>query len=110
MTRKRLSRLRQRGQAIVEFTLIGIPLMFVLISVFEVSRGMWIYHTLAHSVRDGVRYASVHGINCGQNGNTCTVTMRQIAAVIRDAGVGLDPASTNVSFYTFTTGVAKTQV
>jgi len=82
MNPKRLLRSRCGGQSLVEFTLVGIPLIFVLVSVFEVSRGMWIYHTLAHAVRDGVRYASVHGYNCTNNNNTCTVTMNQVAAVI----------------------------
>ena len=65
--KKRRSR---AGQAMVEFTFVGIPLMFTLISIFEVSRGMWIYHTLAYSVKNGVRFASVHGINCVN----CTAT------------------------------------
>jgi len=80
---------------------------------------MWIYHTLAHSVRDGVRYASVHGFNCTNNGNTCTVNMgpvankcdgsnTSIAEVIRCAAIGLDPANTQIKFYTFTLGGAKT--
>ncbi len=69
------------------------------------------YHTLAHSVRDGVRYASVHGYNCSNNGNTCTVTMRQVAAVIRDAAIGLDPVNTKLNFYTFPTSTTtKTHV
>ena len=110
MTTKRPSRLRKNGQALVEFTFVGIPILFVLISVFEVSRGMWIYHTMAHAVRDGVRYASVHGYNCTNNGNNCAVTMgpvtnkcdgtnTSVAEVIRCSGVGLSD-STTVSFYT----------
>jgi len=110
MNPNRLFRSRRRGQALVEFTFVGIPMIFVLISVFEISRGMWMYHTLAHAVRDGVRYATVHGYNCTNNGNTCTVTMRQVAAVIRDAAVGLDPAKTKLNFYTFPTSTTtKTQ-
>ena len=46
MNPKRLFRSRCGGQSLVEFTLVGIPLIFVLISVFEISRGMWMYHTL----------------------------------------------------------------
>ena len=33
-------------------TLVGIPIIFTLICVFEISRGMWIYHTLAYAVND----------------------------------------------------------
>src|SRR5712691_796245 len=90
MTRQRSSKSRRRGQAMLEFTFVGIPIMFVLISIFEISRGMWVYHTLANSVKAGVRYAVVHGQNCGQNGNTCQVHISDIAQKIRDAGVGLD--------------------
>src|SRR5665213_1245225 len=119
MNPQRSAKRRQCGQALVEFTLVGIPLIFVLISVFEISRGMWVYHTLAHSVREGVRYASVHGNNCATNGNTCVVNMgpigntcngsnTSVAEVIRCAAVGLDPATTQIKFYTFTLGNAKT--
>jgi hypothetical protein len=90
--------------------------MFVLISIFEISRGMWMYHTMAYAAKEGVRYAASHGFNCTQNGNTCTVNMgpavascdaltakETVATIIRCAGVGLDPATTKLSFYTFTT-------
>jgi len=109
---------RRRGQSLVEFTLVGIPLIFVLISIFEISRGMWIYQTLAYSVKAGVRYASVHGVNCTNNGNNCAVNMGPVAStcsgnpsiadVIRCAALGLDPATTTLKFYTFTIGGAKT--
>lgn len=98
---------KRRGQTLIEFTFVGIPLIFVLISVFEISRGMWIYHTLAYSAKVGVRYASVHGINCvtgANNPNTCAVslgpstTAGTVAYVIRQATVGLDPASTTLTF------------
>jgi len=120
MNPKRLFRSRCGGQSLVEFTLVGIPLIFVLISVFEISRGMWMYHTLAYSVKAGVRYASVHGHNCDPavNGNNCLVNMgpvsnqcngnTSVADVIRCAAVGLDPAKTQIKFYTFTQGNAKT--
>ncbi len=79
---------------------------------------MWIYHTLAYSVKSGVRFAAVHGINCiGKttnaaldNPNNCPVnmgpgtapaagTLPSIAWVIREAAVGLDPnATTQLTF------------
>ena len=54
---------KRRGNSMIEFTLVGIPLMFVLISIVELSRGMWIYHTLAHAVKEGTRYTAVRGQN-----------------------------------------------
>ena len=100
---------KRRGQALIEFTFVGIPIMFVLISVFEVSRGMWVYDTLSYAVKQGVRYAIVHGDNCGKNGNNCKVnlgpatgvcnnTNSTIAEIIRCAGVGLDQDLTKVTF------------
>ena len=35
---------------------------------------MWVYDTLSHAVKQGVRYAIVHGENCTKNGNNCWVT------------------------------------
>lgn len=91
----------QRGSTMIEMTLVGIPLIFILISVFEISRGMWMYHTLAYAVKEGVRYASVHGKDCDPAqpmGNNCLVTRDQVAQVIRNAGVGLDLDTTQLRF------------
>src|SRR4051812_36013396 len=110
MNKSSRNRERRLGQTLVEFTFVGIPIIFILISIFEVSRGMWIYHTLAYSVKVGIRYASVHGINCvntTRNQNACRVNMgpasapsagtqASIAYVIRQAAVGLDPKKTTV--------------
>ena len=93
---------RRRGATTIEMTLVGIPIIFIMISIFEISRGMWMYHTAAHAVRKGVRFATVHGLNCITNApgvnNNCTVTANDIAAAIKFAGVGLDPATTTVTF------------
>src|SRR5262249_45663384 len=93
---------KSRGSATLEMTLVGIPIIFVLISVAEMARGMWIYHTLAYSIREGTRYASVHGRDCSIGGNTCSVTVGQIAAVIKNAAIGLDPADLKVQMKSLT--------
>lgn len=79
------------GNAMIEFTLVGIPLVFVLISIFEISRGMWVYHTLAHAVREGARFAVVHGNNCLLAPNNCPTQVRDIANRIKNQGTGLVP-------------------
>jgi len=88
-------------------TLVGIPIIFILISIFEMSRGMWIYDTAAHAAREGVRFAIVHGFNCVPTApvtNDCGTgtpkpyTIAGVAQVIQNAGVGLDPATTTVTF------------
>jgi len=90
---------RQKGSVTVEFTLVGIPLIFSLISIVEISRGMWIYHTEAYAVHRATRYIASHGAGCSQSGNSCTVTVGSIANTLAGAGVGLAPSEWNVTFY-----------
>jgi Flp pilus assembly protein TadG len=87
---------RRRGSTLVEFTLIGIPLIFVLVSTFEMARGMWNYQTLAYAVRAGSRYAAMHGNGCSGSGNTCGITVSNVASAISTAAVGLPAANFNV--------------
>ena len=89
---------RSRGSTLLEFTFVGIPLIFVLISTVEMARGMWTYHTLAYAVKEGTRYAVVHGQNCAKPPNSCTVTISQIAGVIQSAGVGLAGDTLSLTF------------
>ena len=100
-----MRRARSRGNTMVEFTLVGIPIMFTLISVFEVSRAMWIYHTLAYAATEATRFATVHGANCATAPHACARRVSDVAVVIRDAGVGLEPGVLDV---TLTGSMART--
>ena len=97
-----MRRNRRAGSTLVEFTLVGIPLMFILISIFEISRGMWVYQTLAYATKEATRFVVVKGANCVQNGNTCGVTVQTVARIIEDRGVGLVPAELNVTLASLT--------
>jgi Flp pilus assembly protein TadG len=77
----------------VEFVLVGIPIIFMLISLFEIARGMWMYHTVSYAVREATRYVSMHGSGCASP-NSCQITVGNIAQYIQSAGPGIDPAST----------------
>jgi len=94
------------GSTILEFVLVGIPMIFIFLSLVEISRGMWIYHTLAYAVREGTRYAAMHGKDCASP-NNCQVTIGGITTVIQNAGVGLDPNAVKVTF-TPASGAAST--
>lgn len=87
----------RKGSSLLEFTLVAIPLIFVVISLFELTRGMWTYQGLSYAVREGVRYASVHGRGCASP-NTCQVTVGQITRVIRSAGPGFDTRAITLTF------------
>ena len=89
---------KRAGVAAIEFALVGIPVIFLLISVFEISRGMWIYHTMAYAVKEGTRYSSVHGWGCTTSGNTCSVTVANIAQKISDSAPGLLPTQLTLTF------------
>src|SRR5262249_14968837 len=83
---------RRRGTALMEFTLVAIPLIFLVISIFEIARGMWIYHTIAYAVQQGARFSIVHGEVCTKTSPACIVSVGAVARVIRANAVGLDPA------------------
>jgi Flp pilus assembly protein TadG len=91
-------RRRERGNSLVEFTLVGIPLIFILIATFEMARGMWNYQTLAFAVKSGARYTVVHGQNCAIAPNACTVSISQIASKIRYEGPGLPADRVTLTF------------
>ncbi len=80
----------------LEFTLIGIPLGFILISIFEIARGMWVYETLAHAATATTRFLIVKGADCVTAPNACGVRVWRIAQEFRDNGVGLLPSDTNL--------------
>ena len=81
-------RAQQRGSAMVEFVFAGIGSVMVLICTFQLAMGMWHYHTLATMVHDATRYASVRGVSCTKPGNTCSVTVGNIARKIESTGIG----------------------
>jgi hypothetical protein len=88
---------REAGSTVLEFVLIGIAMIFMIICLFEISRGLWAYHTLAYAIREGTRYAAMHGKDCASP-NTCTVTIGNIVTQMKSAGGGFDPDNTTLTF------------
>ena len=74
--------------------MVGIPIVFVLISTIEMARGMWIYHTLAYAVKEGTRYAVARG----QNSPT-PITYNDVCNIIAQAGTGLLREDLTLTFY-----------
>jgi Flp pilus assembly protein TadG len=79
----------RRGSALVEFTFAGIPILFTIISVIEISRCMWTLETLSYAVTEGSRMAVVHGADCALPPNSCSITVASIAQRIADSAQGL---------------------
>src|SRR3990172_9359356 len=95
-------RSRRGGNAMIEFTLVGIPMIFILISVFELARGMWVFHTAAYALREGARVPIVLRNECNVPPSNCSVTLREISTRIRDGALGLLPTDLqNIDFVAY---------
>lgn len=88
---------KTRGNTTVEFTLAGIPLVFVLISTVEMCRGMMAYNSLGHTVREATRLASRSGENCLLDGNDCATSVSGMAARIQTAASGIPAQDLSVT-------------
>jgi Flp pilus assembly protein TadG len=85
------------GQALIEFTLLGIPMVFITISIVCMSIDMWQYQNLAYATETTARYVSTHGASCSQNGNTCTITTGNVATLFASQAMALAADSVNVT-------------
>lgn len=93
-------RTRQRGSTMLEFVFAGIPAIFMMISIAEVGRGMWEYHTLARAVDAGAHLAAIRGQGCTTGTNTCSISLGTLASAIQSEAVGLPANYLNVQFTT----------
>ena len=85
----------RKGNAIIEFTLAAIPLIFIQISIVEICRGMWDYHSLAQAVKGACRSVATRGAGCAGLG--CAMTVGQIATTISNYAIGMPASSLNVT-------------
>ena len=86
----------------LEFTLIGVPLICTLFSLFWMAMGMWQYHTIAEAVNATARAASVHGSGC--SGKTCATTVASVARQIASSAIGIPDSQMNVTLNSTATG------
>lgn len=94
------TRRRERGSAIIEFVLTGIPMIFVCISIVQMSIGMWHYHTLQYAVKATAAYIAHHGSGC-DSPNTCSIQIRDAANVLKTTAIGIPANELNVTFGSF---------
>jgi len=88
---------RQRGGAMLEFALTGVPLMFIVICVIQMAIGMWHYHTLQFAVKEAGAYLSLHGSGTGYcKSNTCQI--QNVATILKNDAIGIPAASITVTF------------
>jgi Flp pilus assembly protein TadG len=85
------------GNSCIEFTLVGIPTIFIVISTMEMARGMWAYNSLGHTAREAARFASRKGENCASAPNDCSASVADIVDRSRATAFGIPPNELNVS-------------
>ncbi len=93
---------RQRGQALVEFSLVAIVFFMLVLGVIDVGRAVWNYNTLAQATREGTRYAIVHGANSSQPSGpggayyTPPNTDTKVTQTVQQFGSGLNQSQLTV--------------
>lgn len=87
----------QRGSVMVEFALAGVAGVTLLISTVQLSIAMWNYHTLAYATHETNRYISVHGLGCVTGGNSCGITVANIAAKFEALAIGIPSNSVSMT-------------
>jgi len=98
----------RRGNAVVEFTVVGIPMVFLVVSVFSMAFGMWNYHTMANAVSATARAVAVRGSESVAKGRTA-MTVREVAELLAFNGLGLSPNTWNVTLVANATGTPVTR-
>jgi Flp pilus assembly protein TadG len=98
------NRKREGGNQILEFTMIGIPLLFILFGVANMSFAMLTLHTMQEACEQGARYAVTHGSTCSAGTNACGITVGKVAAVVANAAAGVSPNQLSVTLTVCTAG------
>ncbi len=93
---------RRAGNAQIEFALCGVFVVFLLISIADMARGLWINHTLAEAVRDGTRYAITRGDRYRDKdapyGRLADARLQDVVRAVWRSAIGLERGRLNLRF------------
>lgn len=92
------NRKSRSGNTLIEFSLLGIPIVFITMTIVSVSIAMWQFHCLAYASEASAAYASVHGATCAQNGNSCSITIGNMATYFASQAIALPQSQVTVKF------------
>lgn len=92
----------------IEFTMVGIPVIFLTIAIIEMSIEAWKYESMMYAIQYAGRYAAEHGRTCGKTVNTptstttnaCLIEVETVANMINAQAPSLDPSQMNVTLST----------
>jgi Flp pilus assembly protein TadG len=84
----------------LEFTLAGIPVIFLMTSTVQMGIGMWNYYSLARAVNQTARFASLRGSDCSSGANSCGTTVGALTTMLATKALGVPRSSLNVTLVT----------
>ena len=85
---------KRRGAVLVEIALCFLIFIVLSIGLFEMARGVWVWTTLSHAVRQGTRFAMVRGADATYNAPAADAAITQ---VVRNQAIGLTPSDVTVN-------------
>lgn len=86
----RAERRRERGQALVEFSLVVVPFVILLMAVVDLGRGIYMMNGTSEAARDIARATSVHVADSSGNVGFSAETQASIATqrnLVPDLGI-----------------------
>ena len=93
----RKARGSRRGATLIEFTMLGIPAIFLFTSIFTCSIDMFQFFTLSYAADTTARFAALHGSGCSANGNACTITQAAVATYLKGQALALNSTLTTMT-------------
>jgi hypothetical protein len=79
-----------RAQSLVEFAYVLPIILLMSCGLFDLARAVWQENTLAYAVREGTRYAIVHGSTAGTPLGPCpSCSIAAINDVVQSAAIGV---------------------
>lgn len=93
---KALWKNEERGQALVEFALVGIIFFILVFRTMDVGRAVWNYNTLAQATREGARFAVVHGARCDSAAGCSAADLAAVETIVLNNSSGLNSSQVTV--------------
>jgi Flp pilus assembly protein TadG len=81
-----------RGQNMVEFAAVALPMCFIIFGIIVLSMAVYSYSFVSDGAREGVRYAIVHG-----SASLSPASASDIQTYVQNEAHGLNPSYLNVS-------------
>lgn len=77
----------RRGNAVVEFALLSLPMLVIVLGFFELGRYFYLSESIANAAREGARAAAVRGASSPE-----PARKEDIAAIVHSHAPGFVPA------------------